>query len=59
MSQTATTNQFNTLIEYFYDKERNLCDEPFLSQPFGEKWEEKKVAKILREEGGDERSKSE
>jgi long-subunit acyl-CoA synthetase (AMP-forming) len=39
VSQTATTNQFNTLIEYFYDKEKNLCDEPFLSQPFGEKWE--------------------
>lgn len=28
-------------------------------QPFGEKWEEKKVAKILREERDDENSKSE
>ena len=28
-----------TLIEYFYDKEKNWADRPYLHQPFGDKWE--------------------
>ena len=28
-----------TLIEYFYDKEKNWADRPYLHQPFGDNWE--------------------
>lgn len=28
-----------TLIESFYDKEKNMPNKPFLRQPFGDKWE--------------------
>mgnify|MGYP001152282897 CR=1 FL=1 len=28
-----------TVLDYFYDKEKNLADRPFLRQPFGDRWE--------------------